>query len=142
MGTYTLTSWVQVILVKSSQLTMFGPWQRVDSIPPPNRRLSCHYSNAILGSFGAGQFRQYTIMEIFILVISIMSNPPRSTIRMACVIPKPQQSRMFNVSMASPGGCRGRQYGSEVSMCRWLTPRGIGREKVSDILVRNQSMKK
>ena len=87
------------------------------------------------------RFLKYALVEIFFLMSTITSNTPRSTDRMFCASPNPWPSQMLGVLMASPVAHRGRRRGGGVAVWRRLAPWGIGREKVSGILVRNQQTK-
>ena len=49
---------------------------------------------------------------------------------------------MFNVLMEIPGGHEVQMRGGSGALCRRLTQWGIGWEKVSDTLVKNQRTKK
>ena len=60
---------------------------------------------------------------------------------MDCANMKPLPSWKFSVLMEIPGGRRGRRRTGSGYVCKWLAPRGVGWEKVIDILVEKRKKK-
>ena len=131
-----------------SQLTIFGPWKRMDSIPHPlGRSLITRptppWAPPSLDGIAAEhsmlyprRLWDYPSVWIFVSIRSITSKSPCSTAQMACANPKPRSSRMFSVPMAIPVGCGGRRRCSgSGAVCRQLVSWRVGQKKVSSILV-------
>ena len=128
-----------------SQTTTSVLWERVASLPfplswycDPNPTPPC----AILawnGRAAAGltSYPHRFLGHVFIWLVSIsdqISNPPRSTTRVACASTQPLPPRIVSVPMVSPGGRGGWRRGGDGAVWRKLTPWEVFRENVIGIL--------
>ena len=137
-GMYALTSGARVGPVTISQLTTFGPWKIVDSIPHLLRhflvtRHTPHWAPSPLDGHAfehvksyPRQLWEYASVWIFVSVRSITSDPPHYNARMAYANPKPLTSHMFSVLVANPGGRPGRRRSGGSAVCRRSVPWRIG----------------
>ena len=136
-GRYASESGVRVSPVTILQLTTFGLWEHMDSIPHRTGHSlvtipTLPWNPLVLEGRAAKKvmlypirFQQYAVVEIFILVSSITSKTLWSTFQIACAILNPRPSRMFRVLMAMPGGCEGWRGSGGEAVSKRPAPWGV-----------------